>query len=75
MVAIQLLGILFDLTARMKVIFRCILPGKKIVKIAVDTFSPVVHIHIYVQRTGYVGGGKLRLLQLALGDAGGDAVL
>jgi hypothetical protein len=41
-----------------------------------DTFSQVVHMHTHaVQNTRYVGAGKLRVFQLALGDAGDDAVL
>ena len=31
-------------------IFGCILPGKEILKIAVDTFAQVVHIHITMSR-------------------------
>src|SRR5438876_51915 len=46
------------------------------VKYPLDKAGGVVHIHITDgQRTGYVGGRKLRVLQPALGDAGGDAVL
>jgi hypothetical protein len=41
----------------------------------IDNIPPVVHIHICVEGTGYVGGGKLCVLQLALGDTGGHAVL
>jgi hypothetical protein len=33
------------------------------------------YTHHDVKRTGYVGGGKLRVLQLALGNTGCDAVL
>src|SRR5438477_3836505 len=40
------------------------------------TRSPsVVYIHYnYAKRTGYGRGGKLRLLQFALGDAGGHSI-
>ena len=41
----------------------------------IDNCSDKVHMHNNGQRTGYVGGGKLRVLQLAVGGAGGDAVL
>lgn len=45
-------------------------------KITIDKFFPSsAYTHNDDERTGYVGGRKLRVFQPALGDAGGDAVL
>ena len=44
-------------------------------KSPVDNVAPSSAYTHYDERAGYVGGGELRVLQPALGDPSGDAVL
>lgn len=56
--------------------FRLCAQQKNYFKIDVDNLDLVVHIHIYdVKRTKHGHCGKLRVLQLAQGGAGGDPIL